>query len=85
MTQEEIIEKLRPIISTYVEDKELLKDIKPETDLLNDLKINSVHVVDIILDTEDAFNIEIDDDAAEEMLTVGAAVDIISQRVNQEN
>ena len=46
---------------------------------MKDLKINSQHLVDIILDTEEVFDIEIDDESAEKMLTVGAAVDIVER------
>jgi acyl carrier protein len=75
----EIIEKLKTIITPYVQNKEALSDLTDETDLMKDLKINSQHLVDIILDTEEVFDIEIDDESAEKMLTVGAAVDIVER------
>lgn len=81
MEQQEIINRLKEIIKTYVQDKEAFAAITPTTHLINDLKINSAHVVDIILDTEEAFDIEIDDEAAEKMLTVQAAVDIVSEKL----
>jgi acyl carrier protein len=77
MNRNEITEKLRAIITPYVQNKEALEQVNEETDLMKDLKINSQHLVDIILDAEVAFDIEIDDDSAEKMLTVGAAVDIV--------
>lgn len=77
MNKDEILAKLRPLIEVYVEDKSLLDKVTPETDLLQDLHINSAHLVDIILDAEEAFDIEIDDDSAEQMMTVGAAVEVI--------
>ncbi len=77
MTRYEITEKLKTIIIPYVQNPEALDLVTEETDLMKDLKINSQHLVDIILDAEDAFDIEIDDDSAEKMLTVGAAVDIL--------
>jgi acyl carrier protein len=77
MNRIEITEKLRTIITPYVQNKEALEQVSEETDLMKDLKINSQHLVDIILDAEVAFDIEIDDDSAEKMLTVGAAVDIV--------
>ncbi len=83
MNQEQILSKLRIIIEPYVDDKNLLEQVSSETDLLKDLQINSAHLVDIILDAEEAFDIEIDDEAAEKMLTVGSAVDIIQSRVNE--
>lgn len=81
MRQQEIIDKLTEVIKTYVEDKEALQDLAPETHLINDLNINSAHLVDIILDTEEAFDIEIDDEAAEQMLTVKAAVEIVQSKL----
>ena len=82
MQEKEIIEKLTAVIKTYVEDKEVLEGITPETHLVNDLNINSAHLVDIILDTEEAFDIEIDDESAEQMLTVKAAVEIVSSKLS---
>jgi acyl carrier protein len=38
-------------------------------------------LVDIILDAEVAFDIEIDDDSAEKMLTVGAAIEIVERLI----
>ena len=81
MTTSEIEQKLKKIIEPYVEEKALLGAVDMETDLLQDLHINSAHLVDIILDVEEAFDIEIDDDSAERMLTVKAAVDIIQARI----
>lgn len=81
--RETVIEKLKAIIEPYVQDREAFAAINENTDLLSDLKINSAHLVDIILDTEEAFDIEIDDDSAEQMLTVKDAVQIISDQMKQ--
>lgn len=75
MTRPEIEEKLKTIIKPYVQNEEAFQNITPDTDMLQDLQINSAHLVDIILDMEEAFDIEIDDETAEKMLTVGEAVD----------
>ncbi|MEL7339209.1 MAG: phosphopantetheine-binding protein [Bacteroidota bacterium] len=83
MKENEIISKLREIVSPYVEDKSLLEGVKPETNLLSDLQINSADLVDIVLDTEEAFDIEIEDEAADQMLTVEDVVRIIAERVKQ--
>lgn len=79
MSQSEIIEQLKPIVEPYVQDAVAFKNMTPETDLLNDLKINSANLVDIILDIEDAFDVEVDDDSADIMLTVQEAVDVIEK------
>lgn len=77
-----VIEKLSAIIEPYVQDKEAFAQMDESTDLLKDLKVNSAHLVDIILDAEEVFDIEIDDDSAEQMLTVKDAVDIIHSKVS---
>ncbi|MFK7907694.1 MAG: acyl carrier protein [Chitinophagales bacterium] len=81
MTQQEITEKLQTIIAVYVEDKSTLENISGETNLLSDLDINSANLVDIIIDVEDAFDIEIDDDSAEKMLTVKDAVEVVQSKI----
>jgi acyl carrier protein len=78
-----IIQKLQKIIEPYVQDQEAFKNINEDTDLLNDLKVNSANLVDIIIDAEIEFDIEIDDDSAEKMLTVKDAVAIIEQLTSE--
>ena len=80
--QEERIATLKRIITTYVQNKGALEQLTAETDFIKDLEINSAHLVDIILDVEDEFDIEIEDEAMEQMLTVKAALDVISAKVD---
>ena len=81
MTDKEIIEKLKKIVTPYVQRKEGLEHFNEETDFINDLKINSANLVDVVLDVEDEFNIEIDNDSMDGMLTVGDAKDIIERKI----
>jgi acyl carrier protein len=83
MDRDTIVNKLREIIEPYVQDQEAFANINEETDLLNDLKINSANLVDIIIDAEMAFDIEIDDDSAEKMLTVKDAVTVIESIIKK--
>ena len=82
MTKEEIISKLTAIVKPYVQNEEGFKSINEETDFIKDLEINSANLVDIILDVEDEFNIEIDNDSMEQMLSVKATVAIIQTKMN---
>ena len=81
MTEKEIIETLKKIVDPYVQRLEGLKNFKEETDFLNDLQINSANLVDVVLDVEDEFDIEIDNDSMEGMLTVGDAKAIIQKKI----
>jgi acyl carrier protein len=49
---------------------------------VNDLRINSANLVDIIIDAESKYNIEIDMDSAEKMVTVGNCIDVITEKMN---
>ena len=80
MNTEEILQSLKKIVAPYVQNKEAFKDFNPETDFLKDLEINSANLVDIVLDIEDEFDITIDNDSMDNMLTVGNAVDIIKEK-----
>ena len=81
MTKKELITSLQKIIKPYVQDQEAFKNFSEETDFINDLKINSANLVDVILDVEDEFDIEIDNDSMEKMLSVKAAMEIIESKL----
>ncbi len=83
MTREEILNELKKVISPYTTNKELLAGINENTDLIRDLKINSANLVDIIIDAESNYNIEIDYDDADKMMNVGSCIDIINQKLAQ--
>ena len=75
------IEQLREIIKLYVPKPERLENLNPETDFIKDLEINSANLVDIILDIEEKFDINIDNEGMEKMLNVKAALAIIDQEL----
>ena len=83
MSEKEILKRLQKIVEPYVQRIEGLKNFKEETDFINDLEINSANLVDVVLDVEDEFNIEIDNDSMEGMLTVGDAKSIIQRKIQQ--
>ncbi|MBT7817271.1 MAG: acyl carrier protein [Polaribacter sp.] len=82
MINEELIIKLKAIVKPYIQDEEAFKNLTEETDFISDLKINSANLVDVVLDVEDEFNIEIDNDSMEKMLSVKAAIEIIEQKLS---
>lgn len=82
MINEELIIKLKAIVKPYIQEEEAFKNLTEETDFITDLKINSANLVDVVLDVEDEFNIEIDNDSMEKMLSVKAAIEIIEQKLS---
>ena len=83
MDKNTIQEQLKEIIAVYVPDKEILGKLTLEHDLINDLKINSAHSVDIVLDVEEKYDIMIEDDAIMEMVTIGQAIEVIYGKVQE--
>lgn len=81
MNKEQIIDALKIIVQPYSEETSALAHIDENTDFINDLKINSANLVDIILDIEEKFNIEIDNDSMAKMLNVKATTDIIAAKL----
>lgn len=81
MEKTEVLSKLEPIIKTYITQPDVVATITDDTHLLRDLKINSAHLIDIVLDVEAAFNISITDEEVEKMDTVGNAVTLIHNKV----
>lgn len=81
MDRTEIVARLKPIVAVYVENKQAMEQLEESTDFFKDLKINSANLVDIILDVEEEFDIEIDNTTMERMLSVGASVDAIQSKL----
>lgn len=82
-TKDELITTLKTIIKPYVQDEQAFAHVTENTDFIKDLKINSANLVDVALDVEEKYDIEIDNASMERMLTVGAAIDIITQKLAQ--
>ena len=81
MTKEETILKLKNIVKPYSKNQEAFEKLNENTDFINDLKINSANLVDVVLDVEEAFDIIIDNASMEKMLTVQSALEIIETKL----
>lgn len=82
MTRDEVFDKVVGIISPFAKDKDVLENVSEETHILQDLKVNSARLVDVILDFEDEFDIEVEDEDADAVNTVGDAVNLIMAKVS---
>lgn len=83
MNKEETILKLKNIVKPYIKNQEAFENLNENTDFINDLKINSANLVDVILDIEEAFDIVIDNASMERMLNVQAALEIIESKLSE--
>lgn len=76
MTREEVFKKVAVVIANHFEiDADKVTDTMSIKD---DLNADSISVMEFVLELEDEFGTEISDEDAEQIETVGGAVDYIS-------
>lgn len=56
------------------------EDIKPENEFIEDLKADSLDLVELIMLFEEKFDIQIPDEEAESLQTVQKAIDYINKK-----
>ena len=85
MNKEQTIQELKHIVKPYIQNQEAFDVLTEDTDFINDLKINSANLVDVILDIEEKYDIVIDNEAMERMINVKAAMEIIENKLSEKN
>jgi acyl carrier protein len=69
------------ILKLYTKDPNLLTGVTLKTHILDDLKVNSARLVDVIIKCEDVFEIIIEDDEADKIRTIGDAVVLVQKKL----
>jgi acyl carrier protein len=77
MEQSEVMEGVVKILTPWVKNQDALAAISMETNILEDLKVNSARLVDVVIAFEDEFDIEVEDEEVDTVNTVGDAVNMI--------
>ena len=68
------------VVDIVAEQLGVEKDkITPETSFVNDLGADSLDTVELVMELEEEFDINIPDDAAEKIQTVGQAIGFIDK------
>ena len=74
----DIADKVKEIVSQQLDvDKD---DIKEDDSFIDNLKADSLAIVELVLAFEEQFEIDIDDEDTEKIKTVGDAVAYITER-----
>jgi len=71
--------KVIKVISQKIPDIDI-EDIIPEASLIEDLGADSLTIVELVMTMEEIFEIEIDEDEAEKLITVQDAIDFIKSK-----
>ena len=81
MEQGEVFERVVKILTPWVKNDEALASVVMETSILDDLKVNSARLVDVVIAFEDDFDIEIADEDVDSVNKVGDAVNLILEKL----
>lgn len=74
-------EKVKEIISEQLGVKK--EEIKPESSFIDDLGADSLDTVEVVMALEEEFGIEIPDEDAEKITTVGDATKYIEEKLSK--
>ena len=80
MNEQEIFEKVKVIVVEQlgVEEEKVTK----EATFVDDLAADSLDIVELVMAIEETFDIEIPDEDAEKVVTIGDVVKYISEKIN---
>lgn len=73
-----VAEKVKSIISEQLGVK--AEEVTPQASFIDDLGADSLDTVELIMALEEEFNVEIPDEDAEKMTTVGDAIKYIEEK-----
>ena len=79
MSDAEILEKVKKIVIEQLSVE--ASTVTPQANYANDLGADSLDTVELVMALEEEFDIEIPDEAAEQITTVQQTVDYISNKV----
>ncbi len=82
MTVQEIEDKVMSIVSEQMGINKA--EITREVSFINDLNADSLDIVELVMELEDSFEMQIPDEEAEKIKTVGQAIDYITAHQNQQ-
>ena len=83
MKMEEVQSKLKEIVMDRLNAEE--DQIKPEAAFVEDLGADSLDIVELIMGIEEEFDIEIPDEDAEKLTTVGEAMAYVKTKLGVED
>ncbi|MCL6623593.1 MAG: acyl carrier protein [Fimbriimonadales bacterium] len=79
MSDQEIFERVKKVVATVAGRKE--EEVTPNSSFTEDLGMDSLDVVQCVMDLEEAFSIEIPDTDVEHIRTVSDAVNYIREKI----
>ena len=82
MQMEEVMSRLKEIVVDRLNVEE--EQIKPEASFVEDLGADSLDTVELVMGIEEEFDIEIPDEDAEKLTSVGDAINYVKNKLGIE-
>ncbi len=82
MQADEVMKRLKEIVMDRLDVEE--DQIKPEASFVEDLGADSLDIVELIMGIEEEFDIEIPDEDAEKLTSVGEALEYVKGKLGVE-
>lgn len=83
MDREELLRKVKAIVADKLSISE--DQITEEASFIDDLGADSLDTVELVMALEDEFNMDIPDEEAEKLTTVGKAMDYVLARLSEKS
>lgn len=81
---DKVYNKIRQVVIDQLQlEEEEQSKLKPEASFTDDLGADSLDIVELILNLEDKFDIEIPDEVAKEITTLEEAAKLITKKLNK--
>ena len=80
MSREEVLKKVQEIVADKLGVD--LDEVKEDAALIDDLGADSLDLVDLVMEFEEAFNVKIEDEELEKIKTVGDIVEGIMNKLS---
>lgn len=78
---EKVKNEIIEILKKYTFNQEVWNNFSENSNISTDLKINSARIVDIIIDIEEKYEIEIEDKLLDEIKTISDISNIIKSKI----
>ena len=83
MEREELLNKVKAIVADKLSISE--EQVTEEASFIDDLGADALDTVELVMALEDEFNMDIPDEEAEKLTTVGKAIDYVLVRLSEKS
>ncbi len=80
---EQLKQEILEILKKYAINKKVFENLPENPHIANDLKINSARLVDIVIDIEEKYNIEVENEQLKNIVYLNDIVKLIQAKLNR--